>query len=1066
MSGIEIAGLATAAPGIAHLFIKLAFEGYQLFKDIKLVGRDHLDLQFDFDVQRQRYSDWVERLSNHGGDLAVVIDSQSLRYELVLTCLARIAGMFVEVDRLKRQYGITWAHFQDVDADGEKCQNEEKRHRHYRKYLNLGRSIFHRSQKSESRGSKDVRSLRKRNADKETDCSSIFKTALVLGPFGLPVERERTPFVSRKDTAVDDSESNLSLATCATLREDELDSKVPEIDKRLEQLQNMAEAYQRSLPMYRKLQWKFESKKHMESLIKDLARKIDDLFDLTKNQLRENSYMEVPTMLLNGKPLGTPSDFREFEVHIPTRFQPLDSFCGRQDILDKIAETFRQKEDEEYLQTPPALGPETNSRSSRKVILLHGMGGLGKSAIVSQYAYRYDKKYSTILWIDATNQGSIKDSCVQILSAIIAHYCNKYTVTPRDIFARVAIDLKIPGQIDHNGQLTGDAQESPWNVIRNWLTEENNSQWLLIADGLNGENDSKNLKDVLPTAPHGHIIITSRVCMLKGLDDIAKDPNLAIVEVPILDKQSGVQYLLGRTFDSAVQAVKTAAEKIVDLLGNLPLALAHAVAYIKTKKIDIFIYLERLERDLVNFIGEADDDYEKGVFSGWRLTVKELEQNHPDCVPLLRILSFLSPHGVSKALLTRGIEGMDWLHDEDYDEVDRLNRLDRAVDFLVQYGLVGRIPGVSTKGERTTSFWIHNLVQGWARNNIKNGKLTDVNVDKGSRIRRRQLYELHQKGARDAIRLVGCGVVDIDSNPEQREWVYERENWAHLKLCCEEYIPKYKFENQGVNDGKLGRAMRKLGDWKSRWQEHHAALALAEKAIKVLESTVRVDDSWEHELLLAKQDVAELYARGPAKAPDGHDADKYITEISKRQEELLGANHPRTLFNGTILGLHFARNEKWAEARNMLLDVLKRMKAAVTIEDDDIVYIVTIRTLAFVYVGLCDYAEALGMYTESYKLYLRKKGRTWHSIGILQDMGFCKLTLGDDRDGGLEYLENAVEVAEGTYGLAHPETVDALLYLRQSYLEDEREEVAARADRIYEKLKEAKELGAVVDDLQ
>jgi hypothetical protein len=52
--------------------------------------------------------------------------------------------------------------------------------------------------------------------------------------------------------------------------------------------------------------------------------------------------------------------------------------------------------------------------------------------------------------------------------------------------------------------------------------------------------------------------------------------------------------------------------------------------------------------------------YDRGVFSCWLLSVRELLKAYPHAFDLLRLCSFLSPDGVSEDLLVRGIESLDW----------------------------------------------------------------------------------------------------------------------------------------------------------------------------------------------------------------------------------------------------------------------------------------------------------------------------------------------------------------------------------------------------------------------
>ncbi|KAK6331293.1 hypothetical protein TWF730_004380 [Orbilia blumenaviensis] len=1028
MSGFEIAGIALAGPAVIAGLIKTSIAGYRTFHDTKLVGKEYQQLKLEIDVQEERYLAWIRNLSNHGGDLSSIIDPKSRQYELILTTLAMIAGVFVELDKVDSRYGLTSVASEESTAtislsSTSGFSQSTASNRGIRNYLSSTKSKFRRFWRRDQTFVES--SPLPAQSRRTSEFSNGTSEELTHQDFSIILKEDLLPIATQDNP--DDLESHIK-----SLRQTELNAQVPGLEHRATQLATMAEKYQQAVPTYRKYTWQFDNKEQLERFIADLTKYVNYLHILTTDEFsskeqisiyssyESNSNLTVAALLGNGLAATNPEpEFQEFDLPMALPFPRLSTFCGRQDIINEIFQ---------ILDPGSRLG---NARS-RKMVVLHGMGGLGKSQIALEYAYCYCAHYSTILWIDATSPASIEDSSSHILAAIIAHYAKRYRSKPEQMFANIAIDLKIPGQIDNEGQVVGDAQKSQWRIVRNWLARNENSQWLLIADGLNDEEDSKRLLEVLPTGSQGQILVTSRVTL----------PGCTIVDIPVMDKESGVRLLLGEKFESAIETVRAVVEQIVDLLGNLPLALAQAVAYINMRRLDYSRYLERLKKDLDGLIDQIALGYKNGVFSGWRLAFKALKKHHPDCIPLLRICSFLSPHGISIELLSRGIETMDWFQNDQ-------SRLDDALDYLIHYGLAKRIL-VQSKGSNTIeSIWIHHLVQRWARNTIDNNELSIGQKDPD------RLYILQKKGARDAIRLVGCGVTDIDSNPKPYEWVYERENWAHLRMCCEDYIPKYKFEDEAINDGKLGRALRKLGDWKTRWGEYEDSLALARKAIRVLEATVSVDPSWEAELLLAKQDEAEIYAHGTVKT--SIDAHAYINEIHTRQEALLGENHPRTLFNKALLGLYLTRVQKPLEARDVFLAVLERMEAAM--EETNIIYVATLSYLGHAYEQLGDYEAALKRFTkvDGILQLIAKNTDTPNpsfSLSTIANIGVCKLWLGQVED-GLKNLDEATRLAEATYGLPHKFTVQWLEYLYTGCVNSRQFD---KASLVLEKIQQAKEL--------
>ena len=90
--------------------------------------------------------------------------------------------------------------------------------------------------------------------------------------------------------------------------------------------------------------------------------------------------------------------------------------------------------------------------------------------------------------------------------------------------------------------------------------------------------------DYLPRSPYGHIVITSRHF---GWGRTAKS-----LTVPVLPRQEAVQLLLEVTQQSDAETARAIAET----LGDLPLAVAQAAAYIEATGLSL-VYLCRAPQD-------------------------------------------------------------------------------------------------------------------------------------------------------------------------------------------------------------------------------------------------------------------------------------------------------------------------------------------------------------------------------------------------------------------------------------------------------------------------------------
>jgi hypothetical protein len=163
----------------------------------------------------------------------------------------------------------------------------------------------------------------------------------------------------------------------------------------------------------------------------------------------------------------------------------VNHFVGRDTEMEQLEEFFQ----------PGSLNP-----SRRRVYVIHGLGGIGKTQLAIEYARKYHKRYNAVFWLD----GSSKDSLYQSL-AKIAHSL------PKDELTADTIKELQYSKIDVNAVARGTIQ---------WLSLPSNQHWLLIFDNVDRDHNLKedtqayDVKDFFPS-DHGSILITSRLLDLR-----------------------------------------------------------------------------------------------------------------------------------------------------------------------------------------------------------------------------------------------------------------------------------------------------------------------------------------------------------------------------------------------------------------------------------------------------------------------------------------------------------------------------------------------------------------------
>jgi len=144
------------------------------------------------------------------------------------------------------------------------------------------------------------------------------------------------------------------------------------------------------------------------------------------------------------------------------------------------------------------LRERLRSGGNAVVQALHGMGGVGKTQVALEYAYRYAGAYDVVWWISAEETGLIGEQ-----------------------YAALAVELDLtPPQAD---------TASAVGALRTYL--RGHSRWLLLLD--NAESP-RELRDWLPAGP-GHTLITSRN---PGWGELA-----ARVELDVLPRPESVELI-------------------------------------------------------------------------------------------------------------------------------------------------------------------------------------------------------------------------------------------------------------------------------------------------------------------------------------------------------------------------------------------------------------------------------------------------------------------------------------------------------------------------------------------
>jgi tetratricopeptide (TPR) repeat protein len=282
--------------------------------------------------------------------------------------------------------------------------------------------------------------------------------------------------------------------------------------------------------------------------------------------------------------------------NVPYRRNP--TFTGRKQVL-------------------AALAAQLGRGTAAVTQALQGGGGVGKTALAVEYAYRHRSQFNTVWWVRAEKPASLVSD-----------------------YADLAAALGLAEAAQAEQQLAALA-------VRRWL--EGHDRWLLVLDNADGPDAATGLAaplarvvDLLPQILHGQVLVTSR--------DARWEQHAALAELEVFSPDEAISFLLARSGSSD----GSSAAEVAELLGHLPLALEQAGAYVRETRLPLAGYLDRLQRSPTLTVTKGrpwDRDPADTVATTWQVSLERV-QPVPGAVNLLDVCAFLGPEEIPRELFS------------------------------------------------------------------------------------------------------------------------------------------------------------------------------------------------------------------------------------------------------------------------------------------------------------------------------------------------------------------------------------------------------------------------------
>ena len=275
--------------------------------------------------------------------------------------------------------------------------------------------------------------------------------------------------------------------------------------------------------------------------------------------------------------VGGKSSFKIFE-NVPPQ---LPSFVGREAALSDLHRLLTTGE----------------QRAATAQVAIHGLGGMGKTSLVAEYAHRYANEYAGVWWARAENRTVLVGS----LAGLNVH-------------------------LQPNMPEEADQERAARAALR--LIARSSKPFLLVYDDI--ENPDL-LAGLVPSAGARLLLTTRWADWGGGSAELALDVLGSDASVQFLQKRSGRQDSEG-------------AVGLAEALGNLPLALDHAGAYCRLTGIRFEEYRHKID-DLVARAPKGAT-YPSSVRATFDLAIKKAAAECAAAETLLGSCAFLAPDRV------------------------------------------------------------------------------------------------------------------------------------------------------------------------------------------------------------------------------------------------------------------------------------------------------------------------------------------------------------------------------------------------------------------------------------
>jgi len=676
---------------------------------------------------------------------------------------------------------------------------------------------------------------------------------------------------------------------------------------------------------------------------------------------------------------------------VPYRRNPF--FTGREDLLTLLRDRL----------TISKVAALTQTQA------ISGLGGIGKTQVALEYAYRYREAYRCIFWIKAA-----------IHETLISD------------FASLADLLHLPEKDEQDQNLKVAA-------VKRWLATHD--EWLLILDNA---DDLTVVNEFLPTDSRGHILLTTRAQAIGALAQQIIIETMGMIEATLFLLRRAKLLAEDVFLDKVTEEDLAGAEAIAIEMDFFPLALDQAGAYIDETGCSLSAYLNlyRTHRQaLLRRRGFLPSDHPEPVATTWSLSFQKVEQVNPSAAELLRLCAFLDPDTIPEDLLSEGGPHLGPVLQRVAANALKLNE---AMEELRKFSLIQRNPNTRTMS-------VHRLVQAVVKDALKKST--------------------QRRWAERAVRVVNAIFPEKVEEPET--WLRCRRYLSQVQTCTlligdynltfeeaacllnragvylrnQALLEQAKLLQQqaralyltllGTDHPFTAKCLHDLAELYNDLGKYEEAEALYQQALAIREQVLGPNHL---DTVHSLNSLGEFYrSRGKYQ-----ETERLYQRALTISEQMLGPEHPMVAESLVSLAKLYDDLGKYQEAEQHYQRALRTYRNAFGPEHLDVAY--TLNNLAILYDNQGDFTQAELLYQQALaireKVYGSEHPRVADSLHNLAQLYHTQGKFVQSE----ALFGRSLEISKRVLGPEHPEIADSLNSLALLYSDQGR---YAEAEELY-----------------